>query len=136
VLEENFTIYIAMDERDMPFFDLLRQRYKIYFMDDLKDLLTNVNTNYFGMVNQLVASHGRTFIWTFYSTFTGYINHVWGYHLQKDKAEGHDLGVINSFFDIPLDRKYEMREYRPLDRPFGRENFRLHGETSTGGLAS
>jgi hypothetical protein len=123
VLEENTTVYIATDERDKPFFDLLRKRYKIYFMDDFKDLLTDVNTNYFGMVDQLVASRGRTFIGTFYSTFTGYINRVRGYHSQKDKAEGHDLGVINSYFDIPLNRKYEMREYRPLRPAFWAREF-------------
>jgi GDP-fucose protein O-fucosyltransferase len=114
VLEENSTIYIATDERNRTFFDLLRKRYKIYFMDDFKDLLEGVNTNYFGMVDQLVASRGKTFIGTYYSTFTGYINRVRGYHSQKDKAEGYELGVIHSYFDIPLANKYEMREYQPL----------------------
>jgi GDP-fucose protein O-fucosyltransferase len=114
VLEENSTIYIATDERNRTFFDLLRKRYKIYFMDDFKDLLEGVNTNYFGMVDQLVASRGKTFIGTYYSTFTGYINRVRGYHSEKDKAEGYELGVIHSYFDIPLANKYEMREYQPL----------------------
>jgi hypothetical protein len=123
VLEEGSTIYIATDERDKPFFDLLRKHYKIYFMDDFKDVLKDVNTNYFGMVDQLVASRGRTFIGTFYSTFTGYINRVRGYHSQKDKAEGYDLGVINSYYDIPLGRKYEMREYRPLKQAFWSREF-------------
>jgi hypothetical protein len=123
VLEENSTIYIATDERNRTFFDLLRKRYKIYFMDDFKDLLEGVNTNYFGMVDQLIASRGRTFIGTFYSTFTGYINRVRGYHSQKDKAEGHGLGAINSYFDIPLGHKHDMREYRPLRPPFWAREF-------------
>ena len=37
VLEEkNSTIYIATDEHNKTFFDLLRKHYKIYFMDDFK----------------------------------------------------------------------------------------------------
>jgi hypothetical protein len=114
VLEANSTIYIATDERNKTFFDRLRKRYKIYFMDDFSDELENVNTNYYGMIDQLVASRGRTFIGTFYSTFTGYINRVRGYHSQKDKAEGWELGIINSYYDIPKHTKYFLREYRPI----------------------
>jgi hypothetical protein len=123
VLEENSTIYIATDERNKKFFDLLRKHYKIYFMDDFKDLLEGINTNYFGMVDQLIASRGRTFIGTYYSTFTGFINRVRGYHSQKDKADGFELGVINSYFDIPLDHKHDMREYRPLGPPLWAREF-------------
>jgi GDP-fucose protein O-fucosyltransferase len=118
VLEENSTIYIATDERNRTFFNLLQEHYKIYFMDDFKDLLEGVNTNYYGMVDQLIVSRGRTFIGTYYSTFTGYINRIRGYHSQKDKAEGYELGVINSYFDIPLAKKYDMREYRTFKPPW------------------
>lgn len=114
VLEANSTIYIATDERNKTFFDPLRKRYKIYFMDDFSNLLENVNTNYYGMIDQLVASRGRVFVGTFYSTFTGYINRVRGHHAQKDKAEGYELGIINSYYDIPLRTKNFLREYRPI----------------------
>ena len=114
VLEANSTIYIATDERNKTFFDPLRKRYKIYFMDDFKELLEDVNTNYFGMIDQLIASRGRTFIGTFYSTFTGYINRVRGYHSQKDEAKDWELGIINSYYDIPKWAKMVLREYRPI----------------------
>jgi hypothetical protein len=123
LLEENSTIYIATDERDKPFFDVLRKRYKIYFMDDFKDFLTDVNTNYFGMIDQLVASRGRTFIGTFFSTFTGYITRVRGYHGQQDKAEGYELGVANTYYYIPKDRKHAMRKYRPVHEPLWAREF-------------
>ena len=123
VLEENSTIYIATDERNRTFFGLLRKRYKIYFMDDFKDLLEDVNTNFFGMVDQLIAARGRIFIGTFFSTFSGYINRVRGYHSQKDKAEGYDLGAINSYYHIPTRYKYDMREYRPLTPPLWSREF-------------
>jgi hypothetical protein len=123
LLEKNSTIYIATDERDKPFFKLLRKHYKIYFMDDFKDVLKDVNTNYFGMVDQLIASRGRTFIGTFYSTFTGYITRVRGYHGQQDKAEGYELGVTKTYYYIPEDQKHAMREYRPVHGPFWAREF-------------
>jgi hypothetical protein len=33
--------------------------------------LSNVNKNYFGMIDQVVASKGRVFVGTWFSTFTG-----------------------------------------------------------------
>ena len=36
--------------------------------------------NLFGMIEQVVAAHGRTFGGTFYSTFTGYITRLRGYY--------------------------------------------------------
>ena len=54
VLIPNSTIYIATDERDKTFFDPLRQHYNIYFMDDfIKSDLEGVNTNYYGMIDQV-----------------------------------------------------------------------------------
>jgi len=83
-------------------------------MDDFKELLEDFNTNCFGVIDQLIASRGGTFIGTFYSTFTGYINRIRGYHSQKDKAEGWELGIINSYYYIPMDTKNFMREYCPI----------------------
>lgn len=123
VLEANSTIYIATDERDKTFFEPFRKRYKIYFMDDFKDMLEGVNTNYYGMIDQLVASRGRTFIGTFFSTFTGYINRVRGYHSQKDKTKGWELGIIDSYYYIPVEKKNEMRKYRPISPPMWRKEF-------------
>lgn len=114
VLVENSTVYIATDERDKSFFEIFRKHYKVYFLDDFMDELKDVNTNYYGMLDQRIASRGRTFIGTYYSTFTGYINRMRGYHSQKDKAEGYEKGNINSYFYVPKRNKLDMREYRPI----------------------
>ena len=60
-LTPNATIFIATDERDKSFFDPLRKHYAIYTLDDFMQDLEGVNTNYFGMIDQLVASRGRIF---------------------------------------------------------------------------
>jgi hypothetical protein len=72
----NSTIFIATDERDKKFFQPLRDRYDIWFLDDFAEELEGVNTNYYGMIDQLVASKGRIFFGCFFSTFTGYINRI------------------------------------------------------------
>jgi GDP-fucose protein O-fucosyltransferase len=62
VLVENSTIFIATDERDKKFFQPLRQHYKVYFLDDFLHLVPDLNRNFYGMLDQRIASRGRTFI--------------------------------------------------------------------------
>jgi len=62
ILTPNSTIFIATDERDKSFFNPLKRHYNIKFLDDfIATELTGVNTNYYGMIDQLVASRGRIF---------------------------------------------------------------------------
>lgn len=73
VLKDNSTVYIATDERNKKFFDPLREHYDILFMDDfMEQLLKDVNHNYFGMIDQLVASRGRLFFGCWHSTYVEY----------------------------------------------------------------
>jgi hypothetical protein len=122
ILVENSTIFIATDEKNLTFFDHLRKHYNLLFLHDFEHLITGVNKNYYGMLDQLVASRGRTFSGAYYSTFTGYINRIRGYHSQKLKLPGHELGQINSYFYIPKYLKDNMNHYMSLQPPlWGRE---------------
>lgn len=67
-LREGAIVYIATDERNKQFFDPLRKHYDIKFLDDFMPELGDVNHNYFGMIDQLVASRGRLFYGCWYST--------------------------------------------------------------------
>jgi hypothetical protein len=69
--KEGSTVYIATDERDQSFFDPIKARYNVFFLHDFKqELGVDVNTNYFGMIDQLVASRGDEFFGCWFSTFT------------------------------------------------------------------
>jgi hypothetical protein len=70
VLAENATVFIATDERNKKFFDPLRAHYDVCFLDDFQSALGDVNTNYYGMIDQLAASRGRKFLGCWFSTFT------------------------------------------------------------------
>ena len=59
-----------------------------------------MNTNYYGMLDQLVASKGRTFFSTYYSTLTGYIMRMRGYASVKNKANCYLEGALKSSFCI------------------------------------
>lgn len=120
---EGSTVFVATDERDMTFFEPLRKHYKLYFLHDFHHLLTDVNKNYYGMLDQLVASRGRTFAGSFFSTFTGYINRIRGHHSQKNKLPGHEKGQINSIFYIPKRVKHGMRHYQNLQPPLWAREF-------------
>ena len=122
LLQPRSTIYIATDERNKSFFDPLREYYNLYFLDDFVHLIPNLNKNYYGMLDQLIASRGKIFIGTFFSTFTGYITRLRGYHSQKQRAQGYEMGVIDSYYYIPVDQKYAMRHYISARQPlWGRE---------------
>jgi len=122
-LKRGATVYIATDEKDKSFFKPFADAYDIVFLDDFMHLLQGVNTNYFGMIEQLVASRGNKFYGTFYSTFTGYINRLRGYHADKQKLKGHENGEIESYYFIPKDRHLDMRRYRPVHGQFWMREF-------------
>ena len=75
-------LYIATDERNKTFFDPIANHHQVRFLDDYYELanLGNLDPNWFGMIDTIVASRGRAFAGTFFSTFTGYINRLRGYH--------------------------------------------------------
>jgi hypothetical protein len=63
-------VYMATDERNKAFFDPLKAYYDLVFLDDFHDeALIGVNTNYYGMIDQLVATRSRTFFGCWFSTY-------------------------------------------------------------------
>mmetsp|Transcript_19390 Transcript_19390/g.28714 ORF Transcript_19390/g.28714 Transcript_19390/m.28714 type:complete len:422 (+) Transcript_19390:472-1737(+) len=123
LVADGTTIYIATDEREKKFFNIFREHYNVYFLDDFKHLLEDVNTNYYGMLDQRIASRGRKFIGTYYSTFTGYINRMRGYHAQKDKAAGWEKGIMNSWYYVPTHKRDDLVHYYPIHTPMWAREF-------------
>jgi hypothetical protein len=56
--------------------------WKIRFLRDYltAGYLTNVNPNIYGIVESIVCSRAKIFAGTYFSTFTGYIHRLRGYH--------------------------------------------------------
>jgi len=123
VLKKGTTLYIATDERNKKFFEPFFLNYDVCFLDDFLDVLEGVNTNYFGMLDQLVASRGRTFVGTYFSTFTAYINRLRGYYATRDNAPGHEVGMLQSYYFNPSWRKHVLRKYHPPEEPFWAREF-------------
>lgn len=88
-------MYIATDEKDKSFFDTFTDDYghPVKFIDDFWDIagLEKLDQSQIGLVEAIVASHGRAFAGTWFSTFTGYINRLRGYvgHSMKDSWYGY-----------------------------------------------
>jgi GDP-fucose protein O-fucosyltransferase len=114
----NATVYIATDERDRRFFDDLAVHYHLLFLDDFHHLLTDVNTNLYGLIDQLVASRSRTFFGCWFSTyvpssqgigwhfsqlssfphsFTSYINRLRGCKVMLSAITTNTAGVSHFF---------------------------------------
>lgn len=122
-IHENSTIYIATDERDKSFFAPLKKHYKILYLDDFLKDLGDINTNFYGMIDQLIASRGRTFFGCWFSTFTGYINRLRGYHADDHQTPGYEDGIIPSYYYTLEDRYDHMREFWPVKRAFYAREF-------------
>ena len=60
-LVEGSTVYIASDERNKAFFKPLTDKYDVVFLDDFVDLVPNIKSNMYGMLDALVASKSRVF---------------------------------------------------------------------------
>jgi GDP-fucose protein O-fucosyltransferase len=124
------TLYLSTDEYDRSYFNALReQHFDIYFLDDFKDLFQGMDATHWGMLEQLVASRGRIFVGTYFSTFTGYINRLRGYRStftkSHDKKHTYEQqqGIIASYYFAPRDQKYVMRQYRSLSWPMWAREF-------------
>ena len=66
------------------------------FLDDyLKDgHLKGVNPNQYGMVESIVCSRANSFAGTYFSTFTGYIHRLRGFHGLGEETYYHSPGRV------------------------------------------
>ena len=123
-LQENATIFVATDHQERSFFKPMADHYDLVYLKDYKEELEGVNTNYYGMIDQLVASRGRVFFGCFHSTFSGFIFRIRGYHSQKEKAVGWEQGVIaNSYYYTSEKEKRMYQSYGPLRTPYYSREF-------------
>lgn len=114
LIPEGTTVYIGTDERKKEFFQPLKDHWDVVFLDDYMHLIKGINTNYYGMLDQLITSRSRKMIGCWHSTFTGYINRIRGYHSDKLRLPGYEDGVIESYYYANEENKMMMREYYPV----------------------
>lgn len=112
------TVYVGTDERNKTFFKPMADHWDVVYLNDFLHLVEGLNTNFYGMLDQLVASHGRVFFGCWFSTFTGYINRIRGYHANKHELPGYKKGIINSYYYALAEHKVKMREYYPLKQTY------------------
>jgi hypothetical protein len=134
----NQTIYIATDESNSTFFDSFREMgYSVYSLSDFLPRDSNraggddehdqtydlrgLHKDYHGLVEQLVASRAQTFFGCYYSTFTGYINRLRGYHSQRQKLLGWEDGIISSYY-------YAPKHFLTIHRNYTRTQHTLWGQ--------
>jgi len=111
------TVYIATDEQDRDYFRPMANAYDIVYLDDFKNELGDLNTNFYVFVDQLVAARGKVFFGVFHSTFTGYINRLRGYYSVKEKRDGYQDGIIESYHYAGQKEKNYYRSYRAFSVP-------------------
>lgn len=107
VWRTNEILYIATDERDKSFFTDLAKHHDLRFLDDYWDFagLGDLDPNYMGMIDTIVASRGRAFAGTWFSTFSGYIIRLRGYH---------GMTLMDAWYSF-LPKKTAMHEWKIVD---------------------
>mmetsp|Transcript_26528 Transcript_26528/g.56440 ORF Transcript_26528/g.56440 Transcript_26528/m.56440 type:complete len:432 (-) Transcript_26528:538-1833(-) len=81
-LKEGELLYIATDETNRTWFEPLMKHYRVSFLDDYSELagLSDLDPNYVGMIDQVVASRSKVFVGTYFSSFSAFIGRMRGYH--------------------------------------------------------
>ncbi|KAL3937356.1 MAG: hypothetical protein SGBAC_007523 [Bacillariaceae sp.] len=116
-IPEGTFVYVATDERDKKFFADMEGYWNVVYMDNYMHLLDGVNKNFFGMIDQLVSSRGRTFFGCWFSTFTGYITRLRGYHSQNAQAEGYEMGLLpDTYYYAVIDHKKKLHDFWPVKK--------------------
>lgn len=124
VMTPNSTIYIATDEKDRQYFEPFFQRHQVFFLSDFQHLVAGLNTNYYGMVEQLVVARGRRFVGCMFSTFTAFVHRLRGYYSTRDHCPGYKEGVLpTSYHYAPIYAKRAMRRYTTLSGRFHLREF-------------
>lgn len=123
-MKEGETVFVATDHVGKPFFKPLADHYDLVFLKDFAKELEGVNTNYFGMIDQIVASRGRVFFGCYHSTFTGFIVRMRGYHSVNDKSQGYESGLLfNTYYYTGNREKNLYQHYGPLIPPYYSREF-------------
>lgn len=86
--------------------------WRIFMLGDLLEASDRVNPNFFGMVDQLVCSRAKVWAGTYWSTFSGYIHRLRGYHGLGEESYYHTPGKLE---DMRMGKRSGpgwMREWR------------------------
>ena len=82
IWQPNEILYIATDEHNKSWFNPIAEHHELRFLEDYWKFagLDKLDPNFMGMIDTIVASRSRAFAGTWFSTFSGYINRMRGYH--------------------------------------------------------
>lgn len=76
-------LYISTDHQDKDFFKILKEKYEVYFYEDLTNSLgekyKNINLNLIAIIEQLICSRGIKFVGNKISTLSTLIYRIRGY---------------------------------------------------------
>jgi hypothetical protein len=99
-------LYIATDQNDKSFFNLLSDHYTLYFYNDIQDkvnIYSDFDNNYIPIIEQLICTRSIKFIGNKLSTLSSYIYRLRGYmndiedknyYINTEKYSLADQGVF------------------------------------------
>jgi GDP-fucose protein O-fucosyltransferase len=127
ILPKGGTVFVATDIKDgTSFFDFLRQHYNLIFLHDCQTMVEEmkIHPQLWGLVEQLVASRGRFYFASTFSTFGSYIARLQGYHLAQENAPNIvETGSIATWPMDNLEDFHYMTNYNTLKKSLWAREF-------------
>ncbi|KAL7484562.1 hypothetical protein ACHAW6_010196 [Cyclotella cf. meneghiniana] len=115
IFREGEVIYVSTDETDRAFFEPLARRYRLKFLSDFEELagLDRIDPNFAGMIDQVIASRGRQFVGTYFSSFSAFIGRMRGYHGMSGRTMhyGHIKHMNETHTWLDPHSSYSAREF-------------------------
>ncbi len=105
-LENNIPLYVATDEKDRNFFNETSTKYKLYFIEDLFDGISDKEAI---AIDQLMCVGSNIFLGSMFSTFTNSINIQRGYESKLDFSR---TGINFNHQELNYERfPWEIEDY-------------------------
>jgi hypothetical protein len=124
VMVPKSTLYILTDEVNRSFFEPFLRHHHVYFLSDFESQIRGLNTNYYGLVEQLVAAQGRIFVGCMYSTFSSFVMRLRGYHSTRGMLPGFQTGLLpTTYYYAPVRFRDIMHNYTELSKPMTYREF-------------
>ena len=105
-------LYIATDEKNKDFFNLVKNEFRVYFFDDIAKLLPyDINELEKTIIEQIICAKSSRFYGTFYSTYSSRINIIRGINgMQAEDYMG--LNYIGDIINDSLVNPWKYKENR------------------------
>ena len=119
IIPEGSYLYISTDVVNKKELGILNDKYKIFILKDVINLIKCDNEDFYGLIEQIICSRGEKFIGTKLSTYSNYIYRLRGY-MNDIKNKNYYVNTELNTQDNKIEQEWYI-EMNCLDQIWSRE---------------